>query len=331
MENKLKFIVVGLVVILAISLFVAFQNYSAKEMLQREKDKLSEENALLNSKINKLEGVLRDSEGKIKALNTELDKISQEKKEIENKYELAKKSRDELAEKLKTQQASESKIAKDKADLELQVERLRSELNAVRVIKDQLQREKSGLESDLDILRRNREDLGREAGYGQQKEELGAAVSVRKIETPIVSVASVELPPIVVRPKAEPEPRVMEYPKAAESLRVAPAPVAPRPLETAPAVTRRVATTAKETPVKKTPQIEAVAVREGKILAVIRENNFVVIDVGEETGVKAGDAFGVYRKGKKIATIETIRTAKNVAACDIKEETKSILVGDTVK
>lgn len=310
MLGKVKFIVIGLCVILAISLFIAFQNYSAKEALQREKDRLNEENSLLNNKISKLQDALRDNEGKIKVLNMELEKISQEKKEIEKKYELAKRNQDELVEKLKTQEAWQSKIAKDKTDLELQLEKLRSELNDARRTKEQLQKEKSALELDIRRLTRNSQDLESGVESKESEEKLSVVASGQQIETKIAQGASVELPPIVVRPKVK-VPRVTESPRGARPPRVAAAVKAP--------------------PAKKAPKIEKIASSEGKILAIIRENNFVVVDLGEEAGVKAGDVFSVYRKGKKIATIETIRTARNVAACDIKEETRSIAVGDTVK
>lgn len=69
----------------------------------------------------------------------------------------------------------------------------------------------------------------------------------------------------------------------------------------------------------------------GRVLALNKDNNFVIIDLGEERGVKVGDTFGVYRDQKNIADIEVIQTRHAIAACDIKKETTPIKVGDTVK
>lgn len=69
----------------------------------------------------------------------------------------------------------------------------------------------------------------------------------------------------------------------------------------------------------------------GTILILNKENNFVIIDLGENEGVKIGDTFQVYRQDKVIASIEVIQTRKNIAACDIKKEIQAVRVGDTIK
>jgi predicted nucleic acid-binding Zn-ribbon protein len=69
----------------------------------------------------------------------------------------------------------------------------------------------------------------------------------------------------------------------------------------------------------------------GTILTLNKENNFVIIDLGEDDGIKIGEAFQVYRQDKVIAGIEVIQTRKNIAACDIKREIQAVRVGDTIK
>jgi CRISPR/Cas system-associated protein Csm6 len=70
----------------------------------------------------------------------------------------------------------------------------------------------------------------------------------------------------------------------------------------------------------------------GRVLEINKENNFVIIDAGEESGVKAGDTFQVYNmEGQAIATIEAIQVRAKITACDIKKETTPIIVGDTVR
>jgi len=70
---------------------------------------------------------------------------------------------------------------------------------------------------------------------------------------------------------------------------------------------------------------------EGKVLAINRENNFVVIDLGEAAGIKVGNTFHVYREDQPIATIQAIQTRRDIAACDIKQETETIKIGDTIR
>jgi len=351
MDNKLKFIVVGLVVMLAASLFVAFQNFSEKEKLEIEKDRLKDENAQLLEKINKVENALSGKEGKIKALNAEIGRITQEKKEIERRYEVARKNQEQMARSLKDQQASRTKIAKDKTNLETELKKLRKDFDSLKVIKEQLEEEVNALEWDMDDLRHDRGELDQQLGYVQQEgERLAAMVGTPEIVAPPETArpktqgtetpgSSVELPPIIVRPKTRSSFQSLESnPAVATRTRSSGTPTSRAIIrrtvgDTAAASTGKTttATAPRALTSRDIPELEAApALRQGKVLSVIKKNNFVVIDMGEESGVEAGDTFGVYRKGKKIATIETIRTAKSVAACDIKQGS-TILAGDIVK
>lgn len=69
----------------------------------------------------------------------------------------------------------------------------------------------------------------------------------------------------------------------------------------------------------------------GKVVAVNRGNNFVIVDFGEGSGIKRGDTFQAYRNNKPIASLEAIQTRNSIVACDIKKESVSIKIGDTVK
>lgn len=68
-----------------------------------------------------------------------------------------------------------------------------------------------------------------------------------------------------------------------------------------------------------------------KVMAINRDNNFVIIDLGENSGIRPGEIFKVYRDDDTVATIEVIQVRKTISACDIKKETKPIKVGDIVK
>ncbi|MFA5117193.1 MAG: hypothetical protein WC486_07965, partial [Candidatus Omnitrophota bacterium] len=70
----------------------------------------------------------------------------------------------------------------------------------------------------------------------------------------------------------------------------------------------------------------------GKVLAINRENNFVVIDLGEEKGMRPGVTLGIYnRGGNKIGSIEVVQIRRLISACDIKEEVAPISIGDEVR
>ena len=69
----------------------------------------------------------------------------------------------------------------------------------------------------------------------------------------------------------------------------------------------------------------------GKIVALNRDNNFVVIDLGQDAGVNVGDIFQVYRDNRLIAKLETIQVRQNIAACDIRDEVSSVRVGDNIR
>ncbi len=80
-----------------------------------------------------------------------------------------------------------------------------------------------------------------------------------------------------------------------------------------------------EAPARKAPTA-------GQVLAINDENNFVIIDLGEEDGVKVGQSFSIYRNAQKIATVEVIQTRKEISAADIKNISSGakIKVGDMV-
>jgi chromosome segregation ATPase len=68
----------------------------------------------------------------------------------------------------------------------------------------------------------------------------------------------------------------------------------------------------------------------GKVVSLNEANNFVIIDIGEDNGVKIGDVFRIYRDNNHIATVEVIQTRKDISAADIKYQKQKIFVGDIV-
>jgi len=381
MEQKAKFFIIGLAVLLVISLFISYQNYSTKEALRRERDGLFEKNTSLGSQIGRLESSLRESENKISALNRQLDEVSRQKEEFERKYGLAKKNQDELIEKLRSQQVPEAAgpqlqalpqntdlywagVLKAKIDLELQLGNIRNELKSVKISNEQLQREKSTLELDISNFRRDNEDLKRQLGYNQKLMDSLAQELVREKNDKMQIQDNFKLVKnenaVLSRQLKSLNNHKVELDKKLEQLQEERSSLERRLTDMETMLTDKLSQinglkeqidtvrsgATVETPSEKSesvelspiivrPQIEA-AVAEapslvGKVLAINKENNFVIIDLGEDAGIELNDTFRVYRGGKAVATIEVIQTRKSIAACDIKEETAAIIVGDTVR
>ncbi len=57
----------------------------------------------------------------------------------------------------------------------------------------------------------------------------------------------------------------------------------------------------------------------GEIIAVNREEKFIVIDLGESSGLRPGVLLKAMRGDREIATVEVIETRKEISAADIKE------------
>lgn len=79
------------------------------------------------------------------------------------------------------------------------------------------------------------------------------------------------------------------------------------------------------------PMAQASQGSTGKVVAINKENNFIVVDMGQDAGVKLGDHLKVYRNGNLVALLEVIQARKSISACDIKKEITPVSVGDEVR
>lgn len=69
----------------------------------------------------------------------------------------------------------------------------------------------------------------------------------------------------------------------------------------------------------------------GSVVSINDENNFVIVNLGEDSGVKIGDKLNIYRGSQYIAGLEVIQVRKDISAADIKNKMLTIEVGDSVK
>ncbi|OQX52899.1 MAG: hypothetical protein B5M48_04395 [Candidatus Omnitrophica bacterium 4484_213] len=68
----------------------------------------------------------------------------------------------------------------------------------------------------------------------------------------------------------------------------------------------------------------------GEIFRVSKQYNFVIIDLGENKGLRKGDLLAVYRDEEKIGEIKIIQLREEVSAADIVSFKKEIKRGDKV-
>ncbi|MFH1269751.1 MAG: hypothetical protein ABIH75_01655 [Candidatus Omnitrophota bacterium] len=318
MEKKLKLIIIiGLAVILAVSIFIILQTYSAKKALEQERDGLRSENTVLSRKIDEIAAERKQLEGKANALSNDLTKAYQEKDDIQKQYNLTAKERDGLADtskfwqenakKLRVDLANitdekrklEGNLASDLSPLKEENDKLKKELDDLKSVKGKLEAElwqfigkNSDFEdklSQIDSFLRQRLS---QAEYATLKAQINGIISsgIPGAQGAAPAEESIELPPIVVKPRAE-----------------------------------------AETPLGWLAKKRVSGNPTGTILDVNRENGFVIIDLGQDAGTKVGDIFKVYKEGNPIAALQVIQVRQNISACDIKEESTPIKPGDIVR
>jgi hypothetical protein len=382
MEQKIKFIIIGLIAVLTVSLIFNVATFSAKQAVARERDKLKEENASLAKKVEDSLKENKSLQEKINLLNQNIDRLSKEKEEVFKKLELLEKTRQELVKQVKalkeqgqeqtvpsgmsqTQDAYWAGILKSKKDLELQLDNLRNELKTAQINNEQLDKQKSSLELEVNNLSREKEEFMRQADYVKKQLEYNKKImdtttlelvaeknDKMQIEETLKTIKNENA--ILRRQLKNLNDRKISLEKKLAEAQAENTTLENRFTEMdillkdkmlqVDRLSKQIATGQNEqegpvelSPIVVRPQSEVTkaseAPRQGRVLAVNRENNFVVIDLGDEGGAsRVGDVFHVYNKeGKLIATIEVIETRRAISACDIRKETAPIKIGDVVK
>jgi len=386
MEQKAKFIVIGLIGVLAVVFVLLVGTLNQKQALVKERDALSGENAKLSAAVKSLEKGLNDSRNRVSSLQRDLDSITQEKQDIERKFELANKAKEDLIEKLKSVQpggalqpqqlqvfpgqtdAYWAGVLKAKTDLELQLSSISNQLRSLQINNEQLQREKSSLELEISNLRREKEDVKRELEYNKKILDSVSQELVRERNDKIQIQDSFKLikseNTVLSRQLENLNSRKIDLEKRLQDLQVDKENVESRFTEMQSMLTDKISQvnglkeeldairqgaatgTLSAVPQKKScvelppivvrPQQEQAAKGtsapyQGKVLAINKDSNFVIVDLGEDAGIRVGDSFQVFKGDKSIASVEAIQVRKNITACDIKKQTDSICIGDAVR
>lgn len=389
MEQKIKFILAGLIGVVAIVLFFYAQALTSKQSIAEQRDQLKKENTDLAGQLDETRKAFRDYESRVEALNKELDQVSrsrsalssqldaviQEKEDLARQLEAAKAARPMIAEpKLQlmpspqTTDAHWAEVLKEKADLEIQLANVRNELRETKINKEELQRQGRNSELDIKNLRREAEDISRQLEYNQQIMDSIAEELVRerndkiKIQESFQSIKD-ENRTLIMRLKdlntlkIKMERKVQELIGAKTAIerrfnemetmlmdKVSQVDNLKKELESVRTISPEEAPLAQKK--KETVELPAIVIRpqiepsisaggelpvQASVISMNRDNNFVVIDLGQNDGLQSGDAFGVYRNNQRIAEIEVIQLRSDIAACDIVRENKAVVIGDEVK
>lgn len=268
-----------------------------------------------------------------------------------------------------TNEAYWADVLRIKGELEMQLDSVRNELKSMQITNEQLQREKGGLELDLSGLKREKEDLQRQLDYNKKLMDSIAQELVREkndktqIQDTYKTIKNENA--VLSRQLQSLNSRKINLDKNVQELQESKSALERRLSEMETMLTDRssqigelkqqidaiksgkaesVQADKKNSSVELPaivvrPQANVINDREnppgigitGKVLAVNKENNFVVIDLGQDAGLKAGDAFKVYRGDRPVASIEAIQVRRSISACDIKKEASPIKIGDVVR
>jgi len=392
MEEKTKFIIMGFIGILVVSLFINFQVYSSKQEVVRERDILKSDNMSLAKKAEESLKDNRRLEDRIGSLNNDFEKISKAKDELARKVEFLNKEKEILVKKIKSQvapvavavpqgsQESEEPrmsinqgaediywagVLKAKKSLEVQMENVNSQLKTMQINSEQMKKDKNVLDLEVKSLNRDKQDLKRQLEYNQKLIDSLAQELVRekndKFETQ-TTVASLkdenevikrQLKSLNVR-KINLESKVTDLQREKfdfENKLTVMDSVLKDNISQMDGLKRQFEAAQKEKlmaliepqkesvelpPIVVRPQAElpkeaASAFTTGKVLTVNEDSGFVIINIGEDAGLKMGDTFQVYRDNQSIATIEIIQLRPNISACDIKKSTGIIKSGDIIR
>ncbi|MCX5706980.1 MAG: hypothetical protein NTW13_04930, partial [Candidatus Omnitrophica bacterium] len=326
---------------------VSLRDYENKiSSLNRDLERASGENAELKQKYELLNKAKEELVEKLKSRQAQVMASPQE-------------------EVPQTNDAYWASILKAKTDLELQLSSIGNELKSIQINNEQLQREKGVIELDLNSLKRENGDLKRQLDYNKKLMDSIAQELVREKNDKTQIQDSYRMikneNAVLNRQLKSLNSRKTTLERKLQDIQEDRASLERRVSEMETILTDKISQIgdikdkigsaktdsgfkeekkdAVELPaIVVKPQVnksadmdETGASLKGRVLAVNRDNNFVIIDLGEDSGVKIGDSFKIYRSDKPIASVEAIQVRRDISACDIKKEGTPVKIGDIVR
>lgn len=409
MDKKIKLLVIGLGVLAAISLLIAFQLniingklQARKDAIEQELNQLSRENEKLikelssaleknrsiSSQFQEIETKGKTLQDEINRLKERLDLTSKERDSLINKVqslieEKRKTQQDLEAEKTKKEQKKEAftpsagvssytpvsseeafwaEVLRQKASAELELENVKSQLKEITFRADELMRGKNSIDMELKGVGQAKEDLERRASYNEKlanslSEDLVREKSDKEALTEQLNKLKEDNAQMRLRIKDLENTKATLYRKL-DNIEQERNAIRRKLGETESVVSERVDEIVKikkdlgnikdrgmptAVPGSRTVELAPIIVRgneesskpslTGRVLSINKQNEFIVIDLGELAGVKINDKFTVYRDNRFIANIEVIMMRKDISAADIKEiaVNEDVRTGDIVK
>lgn len=254
--------------------------------LSQKIEGLSQENAVLSSKIEKAEGEKFNLSLQISQLEEKIKEFTAERESFSLKLDSLAKENKNLSSLM--QDLSQEKLALEDKIKELKV---KSFVAGPGTQLDEIIQAKVKMEEALKSERQLSEALSSELLQERQerllakaeKEELKVRLSAKSKELEAMSTALEQIPVLSRGPSAVQLPPVI---------------------------------------VRADEKIEWLARKvRGEIISVDKERNFVIINLGEEDGISPGQIFKIVREDKDVARLKVIQTRKTISACDVQEVT----------
>ncbi len=279
------------------------ENYWASVI--RDKAALEIELKKIKAELNRTGLVIAEYKKNNSDLEVELGRIKNEKEAIIRKIKYGEDLADNISVEL-ARARNEQKVSQDRADqLLAENQQLRLDIKQLTTTKVSLERSISNLTEEKGAIEKK---LAETEGIIQNR--IDEMWQIKKdidtrFQAKTTGNGEVELAPIVVKAKKGGDVKAeVEEPSKDKACVKAPA---------------KAAKSAKARKLQ------------GGILSVNEENNFVIVDIGEQAGVQAGDTFKVYHNGKQIGMVEIIQVRQDISAADIKQKTVPLSIGDTIK
>lgn len=321
---------------------------SERDDLKKNYDRISQERNQLTEKLQ--EALVKESaqqpETPVQALTPESDEywaqVLKQKAELEVQLS-------NLKDDIKNNQIKMNEFARDKSDLDLEVEKLTKEKND---IQRRLEYNEKIVDSFTLQLVREKDDkrkiekhtsLIKEENYALRsrlKEVMSNKVALEKKlkdteDKRMELYGRLNKMDLLLQDRLS---EVIDVKQDLRDIRKGSIPASSSAVELSPIVVRSSSALNQATVVKDTRTESSVADTSysprqsvARVLSINEENNFVILDVGENHGVYKGQMLSIYRGEAPIATVGVIQLRGNVCAADIKEKTADIKAGDIAK
>jgi predicted nuclease with TOPRIM domain len=293
LDKKVKLIIIGSAAVTGIAILLLAQSFLARESLYREFKKVEMDLRQRNISLSeRLNSVDKEKEW----FRQKAEAVERQLNQLSQEYvQLRAKYQQMLTEKDELLNRIQ-KLTEEKQDLQKRVEHLQEQIRLSQADKENLERQ---LRQAQGLLRSKEELITQaKADLSNITQKVGNREKQVRLDAPNSELASsIELPPIVV--------------KSDLGGHVA-----------SPRDTPRQSSTAGPIPFA----------RQGRIISVNEENNFVIINLGLKDGVTKGTQLTVFRDTKEIGKVEVIELREEIAACDIVEisDWQEIKAGDVV-